>query len=255
MKGLRLAGFLLSLSLFQTEAYQAGWCSMAAAGSRTYRPSPARSRAEVKEEYFSKEGPSIRFGSRQSVIATLPQAPLDDVQAYLLEDPGQVVGACWDRTSTNRLSDEVFRLKLKTIKVLGLEANLAVDVRLWADGQTLRAESVGTHLADLGSVIGSDFADSIKVDMKGDLVASQTVKRIRSLELKQTTLTGNIDCIIGGSLPSPIDRTPERLVRAATLQINNSVLSFISEYFVKSLAADYHSWATARDVPSAPAVQ
>lgn len=43
-------------------------------------------------------------------------------------------------------------------------------------------------------------------------------------------------------MPSLLAATPERLVKAAALGINNRVLDYVSSTFVGTVAGDYRQW-------------
>jgi hypothetical protein len=111
--------------------------------SASRRVSPPRTKAELKEEFFTNDNGLVKFGSLQvsqqracygsffvsdhahtacvlafqTVEASIPGASAESLRSYLHTDPTRIIYACWDRKNLEKLDDGLFRIFLKDQKV------------------------------------------------------------------------------------------------------------------------------------------
>jgi hypothetical protein len=114
--------------------------------SASRRVAPPRTKAELKEEFFTNDNGLVKFGSLQvspqracygsffvsdhahtacvlafqTVEASIPGASAESLRSYLHTDPTRIIYACWDRKNLEKLDDGLFRIFLKDQKVLNL---------------------------------------------------------------------------------------------------------------------------------------
>ncbi|CAM9183401.1 unnamed protein product [Discosporangium mesarthrocarpum] len=212
---------------------------------------PGRTKAELKDEFFRCTSGMVTFGSTQGVEAPIPGASIASMEEYLLRDPSRVVYACWDNDLIEPLGDGHFRLRLKGQAFLTVSIDMSVDIRMWEEGGMVKCKSTGYSAEEMTQILGRDFTDSFFLEVEGELGVKEVATKVRTLSLKNTILSGNVGVSVGGKMPSLIAATPDPIVRAAALGINQRVLEYVSSTFVSTIANDYRQWVRAQRVAAA----
>ncbi|CAM9151508.1 unnamed protein product [Phaeothamnion confervicola] len=184
----------------------------------------------------------------QTVQAVMPAASFESVEQYLMNEPARIVYACWDNKRVEPLGDGCFRLSLEERQFLSLKLAISIDIRLWAEGGKVRCQSLGWQSDELVRALGPGFAESFSLEMSGDLSAERRETQLRGLTLTNTVLSGNVGVKVGGNMPPLLAATPLPLVKAACLGINNSVLEYVSNIFIGTIAQDFQTWVAKKEL-------
>jgi Protein of unknown function (DUF1997) len=171
-----------------------------------------------------------RFNASQSVEIAVPDERVP-IQHYLRQ-PRRLVNALVDRTRTEQLSDDCFRLKMRPLQFMMLSIQPTVDMRVWAQSDgTINLESVAC------SILGVDYInDRFALNLKGKLYVHQSSG--------VTYLKGKADLEVQVELPPPFWLTPKPILEATGNGLLKSVLLGVKQRLMYQLLLDYRRWAT-----------
>ncbi|MCU0540866.1 MAG: DUF1997 domain-containing protein [Oscillatoriaceae cyanobacterium Prado104] len=173
----------------------------------------------------------VRFNASQSVEIAVPEERVP-IQHYLRQ-PQRLVNALVDRSRTEQLKDDCFRLKMRPLEFMMLSIQPTVDMRVWAlsDG-TINLESVGCEIR------GVDYInDRFALQLKGWLNPHQIGG--------ETFLRGNANLEVQVELPPPFWMTPKPILEATGHGLLKSVLLTVKQRLMYQLVFDYRQWARA----------
>lgn len=170
-----------------------------------------------------------RFNACQSVEIVVPEERIP-IQHYLRQ-PRRLVNALVDRSRTEQLSDDCFRLKMRPLEFMMLSIQPTVDMRVWAlsDG-TINLESIACEIIGVGYI-----NDRFALKLKGQLSPHQ----IRGV----TYLKGKADLEVRVELPPPFWLTPKPILEATGNGLLKSVLLSVKQRLMYQLLLDYRRWA------------
>jgi hypothetical protein len=170
-----------------------------------------------------------RFNACQSVEIVVPEERVP-IQHYLRQ-PRRLVNALVDRTRTEQLSDDCFRLKMRPLEFMMLSIQPTVDMRVWtlSDG-TINMESVACEILGV-NYINHRFA----LNLKGKLSPHQSCGA--------TYLQGKADLEVRVQLPPPLWLTPKPILEATGNGLLKSVLLSVKQRLMYQLLLDYRRWA------------
>lgn len=174
----------------------------------------------------------IRFNASQSVEIPVPEERVP-IQHYLRQ-PQRLVNALVDRSRTEQLRDDCFRLKMRPLEFMMLSIQPTVDMRVRAlsDG-TIDLESAGCEIR------GVDYInDRFALHLQGRLAPHQ----IGGL----TQLRGKADLQVQVELPPPFWMTPKPILEATGNALLKSVLLTVKQRLMYQLVFDYRHWARAQ---------
>ena len=170
-----------------------------------------------------------RFNSSQSVEIAVPDERVP-IQHYLRQ-PRRLVNALVDRTRTEQLSDDCFRLKMRPLQFMMLSIQPTVDMRVWAQSDgTINLESVACEILGVGYV-----NDRFALNLKGKLCVHQSSG--------VTYLKGKADLEVQVELPPPFWLTPKPILEATGNGLLKSVLLSVKQRLMYQLLSDYRRWA------------
>jgi Protein of unknown function (DUF1997) len=171
----------------------------------------------------------IRFNASQSVEIAVPEERVP-IQHYLRQ-PRRLVNALVDRSRTEQLSDECFRLKMRPLEFMMLSIQPTVDMRVWAQSDgTINLESVACEIR------GVDYInDRFALNLKGQLSPHQSGGT--------TYLKGKADLEVGVEMPPLFWLTPKPILEATGNSLLKSVLLTIKQRLMHQLLLDYRRWA------------
>lgn len=171
----------------------------------------------------------IRFNASQSVEIAVPEERVP-IQHYLRQ-PRRLVNALVDRSRTEQLSDECFRLKMRPLEFMMLSIQPTVDMRVWAQSDgTINLESVACEIR------GVDYInDRFALNLKGQLSPHQSGGT--------TYLKGKADLEVGVEMPPLFWLTPKPILEATGNGLLKSVLLTIKQRLMYQLLLDYRQWA------------
>ena len=171
----------------------------------------------------------IRFNASQSVEIAVPEERVP-VQHYLRQ-PRRLVNALVDRSRTEQLSDECFRLKMRPLEFMMLSIQPTVDMRVWAQSDgTINLESVACEIRGVGYI-----NDRFALNLKGQLSPHQSGGT--------TYLKGKADLEVGVEMPPLFWLTPKPILEATGNGLLKSVLLTIKQRLMHQLLLDYRRWA------------
>lgn len=174
----------------------------------------------------------VRFTASQSVEIPIPEqrVPIE----HYLRQPRRLVNALVDPSRLEQLSEDCFRLKMRTLKFLNLSIQPTVDMRV-------RASSRGTiYLRSQGCEIrGIDYIDRrFSLNLAGILESRQING--------ETYLKGHADLQVEVELPAPLQLTPKPIIESTGNGVLKSVLLTIKQRLTHHLLEDYLQWASDR---------
>ncbi|MEG4440850.1 DUF1997 domain-containing protein [Microcoleus sp. F6_B4] len=172
----------------------------------------------------------IRFNASQSVELAVPEERVP-IQHYLRQ-PRRLVNALVDRSRTQQLSDDCFRLKMRPLQFMMLSIQPTVDMRVWAQADgTINLESVACEIR------GVDYInDRFALNLKGKLCVHQSSP--------VAYLKGKADLEVQVELPPPFWLTPKPILEATGNALLKSVLLSVKQRLMYQLLLDYRRWAT-----------
>ena len=170
------------------------------------------------------------FNASQSVEIAVPDEQVP-IQHYLRQ-PRRLVNALVDRTRTEQLSDDCFRLKMRPLQFMMLSIQPTVDMRVWAQSDgTINLESVACEILGVGYI-----NDRFALNLKGQLAPHQTSG--------VTYLKGKADLEVQVELPPPFWLTPKPILEATGNGLLKSVLLSVKQRLMYQLLLDYRRWAS-----------
>lgn len=170
------------------------------------------------------------FNSSQSVEIAVPDERVP-IQHYLRQ-PRRLVNALVDRTRTEQLSDDCFRLKMRPLQFMMLSIQPTVDMRVWAQSDgTINLESVACEILGVGYI-----NDRFALNFKGKLCVHQSSG--------VTYLKGKADLEVQVELPPPFWLTPKPILEATGNGLLKSVLLSVKQRLMYQLLLDYRRWAS-----------
>ena len=172
----------------------------------------------------------VRFTASQSVEIPIPEqrVPIE----HYLRQPRRLVNALVEPSRLEQLSEDCFRLKMRTLKFLSLSIQPTVDMRV-------RASSRGTiYLRSLGCEIrGIEYIDRrFSLNLAGILESRQING--------QTYLKGHAELQVEVELPAPLQLTPKPIIESTGNGVLKSVLLTIKQRLAHHLLEDYLQWAS-----------
>jgi len=172
----------------------------------------------------------IRFNACQSVEIAVPEERVP-IQHYLRQ-PKRLVNALVDRSRTEQLSDECFRLKMRPLQFMMLSIQPTVDMRVWAQSDgTINLESVACEIRGVGYI-----NDRFALNLKGKLCVRQSSG--------VAYLRGKADLAVQVELPPPFWLTPKPILEATGNALLKSVLLSVKQRLMHQLLLDYRRWAS-----------
>ncbi|MGL5064366.1 MAG: DUF1997 domain-containing protein [Microcoleus sp.] len=170
----------------------------------------------------------VRFNASQSVEIAVPEERVS-IQHYLRQ-PQRLVNALVDRSRTEQLGDDCFRLKMRPLEfmMLSIQPTVDIKVRALSDG-TIELESAGCKIR------GVDYInDRFSLHLKGRLSPHQIDG--------STQLRGKADLVVQVELPPPFWMTPKPILEATGNALLKSVLLTVKQRLMYQLVFDYRQW-------------
>ncbi len=174
----------------------------------------------------------VRFSASQAVTISVPQQPLP-IETYLSE-PRRLVEALVDEKQVETLGPNLFRLKVRPLKFIGLTIQPICDIEIWLDDQTVRLRSDRCQLEGYKS-----FNQKFSMNMQGYLVSQQTAKGKK--------LRGQANLMVSVDLPSAATLMPRPILVRTGNGLLNGILITLKQRLMRQLIADYCDWAKSNE--------
>jgi len=171
----------------------------------------------------------VRFSASQAVTISVPTQP-SSIEDYLNE-PERLVYALIDPQYVERLSPNLFRVKVRALKFLGLSIQPVCDIEVWLNAGAVRLRSNRCQLEGY-----ENFNQKFSMNMQGYLVSQQTAKGKR--------LRGQANLIVSVDLPQAMSFTPKPLLERTGNGLINGILVALKQRLMRQLIADYCDWAS-----------
>ncbi|AFY94768.1 DUF1997 domain-containing protein [Chamaesiphon minutus] len=171
----------------------------------------------------------VKFSADRSVDIAVPKQPIPI--GHYLRQPHRLVNALVDPSRVQQLSEDEFRLAMRTLNFFGFELQPTVFLRVWteADG-TVRIASTKCEIR------GIDYIDRrFSLQLMGKLSPYQ--------ENGQTYLEGLADLQVRVDLPPPLNFMPRSMVESAGNSLLKGILNTFKQRLLHQLIADYILWA------------
>lgn len=171
----------------------------------------------------------MQFFASQSVSIEVPPEEVS-IQHYLRQ-PQQLVYSLVDPSRTEQLSEDVFRLKMRPLRLMMIQVQPIVDMRVWTEANgTFYLESVGTEIR------GNQYINQrFQLELQGKLYPVQ--------QGEETQLQGEADLRVQVELPPPLRLTPKSILERMGNGLLNSILLTIKKRLTRQLLQDYRQWA------------
>lgn len=172
----------------------------------------------------------IRFNASQSVEIPVPQQRVP-IQHYLRQ-PKRLVNALVDQSRLEQLSEDCFRLKMRSLQFMMVSIQPTVDLKVWAEPDgAINLKSIACEIRGI-EYINQRFA----LNLKGRLAPYQNNGA--------TYLRGKADLEVQVELPPPFWLTPQPILEAAGNSLLKSVLLTVKQRLMHQLLLDYRRWAS-----------
>lgn len=166
-----------------------------------------------------------KFAATQSVSIPIPPTPIP-IRHYLRQ-PKRLVHALVDPRQTEQLSDDCFRLKMRSRQFLMLTLQPIVDLQLWNDrDDVVRLRAVRCELSGL-EFINQQF----ELSLEGYLAISS-----------DQLLEGQANLSVCVEIPPMLWMTPKTIINAAGNRMLSSILSSVKHRLVQQIIMDYLDW-------------
>ena len=172
----------------------------------------------------------VRFNACQAVSIPVPQQPFS-IETYLSK-PQRLVAALVDETQVEVLGPNLFRLKVRPIKFIGLTIQPVCDIEIWLEEQTVRLRSNQCQIEGYES-----FNQKFSMNMQGYLVSQST-----SVDKE---LHGQADLVVSVDLPPAATIMPRPILVRAGNGLLNGILTTLKQRLMRQLITDYCNWAQA----------
>ena len=165
------------------------------------------------------------FSATQTVSIPVPEAEIS-IQHYLRQ-PKRLIHSLVDPKQAQQLSEDCFRLKMRSRQFMMLTLQPIVDIRLWIDeAGILHLQSVHCQLG------GLDFVNQrFELSLQGKL----------SLSARQT-LEGVANLGVDVEIPPMLLMTPKSIIAAAGNSMLKSILVSVKHRFAQQIIEDYQRW-------------
>lgn len=172
-----------------------------------------------------------RFVASQSVEMAVPELAVP-IQHYLRQ-PQRLVNALTGASQIESLSQDRYRLKMRSLNFMTLSFQPTVDLKVWAEPDgTTHLRSIGCEIRGI-EYINQRFA----LNLVGKL-SPTTVNG-------KTYLKGKADLEVKVELPPPLSFAPAYFVETTGNGLLRSVLLTIKQRLMHQLIADYRYWVQA----------
>lgn len=178
----------------------------------------------------------VRFRASQAVTISVPAQPRS-IDEYLSE-VDRLVYALVDRQQVEPLSPELFRIKVRPIRFLGVNIQPVCDLKVWLEDGTVRLQSNRCSIEGYES-----FNQRFSLNMHGYMLSQVTEKG--------KNLRGQANLNVSVDLPNAFKLTPEPLVAKAGNGLLNGILITLKQRLMRQLIADYQIWSASQNVPIA----
>lgn len=171
----------------------------------------------------------VRFSASQSVTISVPPQPLS-IEVYLSE-VDRLVYALVDASKVEVLGPNLFRVKVKALKFLGLSLQPVCDLEVWRDGQIVRLRSNRCEIEGYEA-----FNQRFTLDLQGYLMTQPMASGQK--------LRGHAKLGVGVDLLQAMRLTPKPLLERTGNGLLNGILVTLKQRLMRQLIADYCEWAS-----------
>jgi hypothetical protein len=171
----------------------------------------------------------LRFSASQSVTISVPLQPLP-IEAYLSE-VDRLMYALIDEPQVEVLDPNLFRVKVRPIRFIGLSLQPICDIKVWLEDGTVRLSSNQCYLEGHES-----FNQKFSLNLQGYLVVQPTSEGQK--------LRGQANLGVGVDLPQAMRLTPQPLLERAGNGLLNGILIALKQRMMRQLIQNYCAWAS-----------
>ncbi|MGB3298733.1 MAG: DUF1997 domain-containing protein [Phormidesmis sp.] len=179
----------------------------------------------------------LRFSASQSVTISVPPQPLP-IKAYLSE-VDRLVYALVDEQQVEVLNPNLFRIKVRPIRFIGLSLQPVCDIKVWLEDSTVRLSSNRCYLEGHES-----FNQKFSMNMQGYLVVQPTSADVKSGQTSGQRLRGQANLGVGIDLPQAMRFTPKPLLERTGNGLLNGILITLKQSLMRQLIKNYCAWAS-----------
>ncbi len=182
----------------------------------------------------------LRFSASQSVTISVPPQPLP-IEVYLSE-VDRLMYALIDESQVEALGSDLFRVKVRPIRFIGLSLQPICDIKVWIEDDTVRLTSNQCYLEGHES-----FNQKFSLNLQGYLVVQATANGQK--------LRGQANLGVGVDLPQAMRLTPQPLLERGGNGLLNGILIALKQRMMRQLIQNYCAWAssdTSAQVTSLP---
>ena len=166
-----------------------------------------------------------KFSAAQTVSIQVPEARVS-IQHYLRQ-PHRLIYALVEPSQTQQLSNDCFRLKMRSRQFMMLTIQPIVDIKLWTDQEgTLHLKAIRCELE------GLDFVNQrFELFLDGFLYLN-----------KSNALEGQANLAVEVEIPPMLWMTPRAIITATGNGMLKSILASVKHRLVQQIVRDYMQW-------------
>ncbi len=178
----------------------------------------------------------VKFSASQSIVIDFPEESVS--LRHYLRQPHRLMHALTEPQRVKRLSEDHFRLTMRSRQFLTLNFQPVVDLQVWSEPNgTVQVRSIGCEIR------GVDYINErFKLDLEGQLCPSKTAG--------QTQLTGFGDLKVQVDLPPIFWMTPQPILETAGQSLLQGIFLTFKQRLGHQLIADYRQWVGTANQPS-----
>ena len=178
----------------------------------------------------------VKFSASQSIVIDVPEesVPL----RHYLRQPHRLMHALTEPKRVKRLSEDSFRLTMRSRQFLMLSFQPVVDLKVWSEPNgTVHVESIGCEIR------GVDYINErFNLELEGQLCPRNTSH--------QTQLIGVGDLNVEVELPPLFWMTPQPILETAGQSLLQGILLTFKQRLGHQLIADYRQWVGTASHPA-----
>ncbi len=171
----------------------------------------------------------VRFSASQSVSISVPSQLLT-IEEYLSK-VDRLVYALVEQQQVEVIHPNLFRVKVKPIRFIGLSLQPVCDIKVWLEDDAVRLSSNKCYIEGRESI-----NQRFSMNMQGYLVVQSTSQGQK--------LRGQANLGVGVDLPQAMKLTPKPLMERTGSGLLNGILVTLKQRLMRQLIKDYVQWAT-----------
>ncbi|MDY7003497.1 MAG: DUF1997 domain-containing protein [Cyanobacteriota bacterium] len=173
------------------------------------------------------------FFASQSVNIPVPEESIS-IQNYLSQ-PQRIVEVIADPNCIEKLTNDIYRLKMKPLKFFMLKIEPIIDMKILTTSKgVVNLKSVGCQLKGI-EMINEHF----QLNLNGTMQPTKNQNK--------TILEGKVELALQIFLPAPFNKIPKSILLSTGNNLLGSILLKMKQGLMNKLLLDYSNWAKSEE--------